>query len=305
MARGTQHRKRRPPANAVAGPVTSAPAKRKPAQWEEELFFQRLRNHAKWVFLFLAVVFALSFVVFGVGSGSSGISDILQNSLHFGGGGGKSIGALQRKTREHPKNAQAFRDLATELEQKQRLDEAIAALSAYGALRPKETSAVEEIAGLYHRRASDLSYEAQVLQAQSQAVATPSTSFQPSTKTALGQAYQDPNALQDPIATAVTSSANDASSKLYSQISDLQRKEVAADKRLAALEPQSAQRQLALGTAAESAGDSPAALTAYTAFLKLAPTDPNAADIRKRVASLQHPSPSPLGSSVSPAVTGG
>lgn len=304
MAKGTQHRKRRPAANAVAGPVTSAPTKRKPAQWEEELFFQRLRNHAKWVFAFLAVVFALSFVVFGVGSGSSGISDLLQNSLHFG-GGGTSIGSLQKKTKTHPKDARAFRDLATRLEQKQRLDEALAALASYSVLRPKDTSAVEEVAGLYHRRASDLSYEAQVRQAQSQAVATPATSFQPSSKTALGRAYQDPNGLQDPIASAVTSSASAVSGKLYSQISDFQRKEVAADQRLATLEPQSAQRQLALGTAAESSGNSATALVAYMAFLKLAPTDPNAGDVRKRVTALQHPSSSALGGSVTPTVTGG
>jgi tetratricopeptide (TPR) repeat protein len=302
VARGTQHRKRRPAANAVARPVTSAPAKRKPAQWEEELFFQRLRNHAKWVFLFLAIVFALSFVVFGVGSGSSGISDILQNSLHFGSGSGTSVGSLKKKAREHPKDAQAFRDLATRLEQDQRLDEAITALVTYSALRPKDTSAIEELAGLYHRRAGDLSYAAQVRAAQGQALATPATSFQPSSKTALGLAYQDPKALQDPIAAAISSGVNDASTTLYTRIGVLQRKEVAADKRLAALEPQSAQRQLALGTAAESSGDSATAITAYTAFLKLAPTDPNASDIRKRLASLKQAAAS---GTTSTTVTGG
>lgn len=289
MARGTQHRKRRPPANAVAGPVTSAPAKRKPAQWEEELFFQRLRNHAKWVFAFLAVVFALSFVVFGVGSGSSGISDLLQNSLNFGGGDGTSIGKLQRKTRDHPKDAKAFRSLSTQLTQKQRLDEAIVALERYTALRPKDSTGVEELAGLYHRRAGDLSYEAQVAQAIGQAIATPSTSFQPASKTALGQAFQDPNGLQDPIATAVSSDTNEGASALYSKITNLQRKEVTADKRLVALDPTNATRQLQLGEAAEAAGDSPSALGAYRAFLKLAPTDPNAAAIRKKVTSLAHP----------------
>ena len=69
MARGTQHRKRRPAQNARASSVAAPPHKQRPPQWQEELFFQRLRNHAKWMFVLLALVFALGFVFFGVGSG--------------------------------------------------------------------------------------------------------------------------------------------------------------------------------------------------------------------------------------------
>ena len=83
MARGTQHRKRRPSANAaVATSPGKAPKAKKPKQqdsWEDQLFFARLRRHAKWVFVFLALVFALSFVLFGVGSGSTGMGDSLSN----------------------------------------------------------------------------------------------------------------------------------------------------------------------------------------------------------------------------------
>jgi len=35
------------------------------------MFFPRLRRQAKWVFVFLAAVFCLGFVFFGVGSGST------------------------------------------------------------------------------------------------------------------------------------------------------------------------------------------------------------------------------------------
>ena len=49
------------------------------------MFFPRLRRQAKWVFVFLALVFAIGFVAFGVGSGSTGISDILRGNF-FGGG---------------------------------------------------------------------------------------------------------------------------------------------------------------------------------------------------------------------------
>ena len=43
MARGTQHRKRRPAQNARASAVAATPHKQRPPQWQEELFFQRLR----------------------------------------------------------------------------------------------------------------------------------------------------------------------------------------------------------------------------------------------------------------------
>ena len=48
VARGTQHRKRRPQANArVAARAAGPPPKPKRPAWEDQLFFARLRNHGK------------------------------------------------------------------------------------------------------------------------------------------------------------------------------------------------------------------------------------------------------------------
>ena len=73
MARGTQHRKRRPQAHArVAAQPAKPKGKRvKHQSWEDQLFFARLRHHAKWVYAVLAGVFVIGFVIFGVGSGST------------------------------------------------------------------------------------------------------------------------------------------------------------------------------------------------------------------------------------------
>ena len=121
VARGTQHRKRRPAQNARAAAVTAAPKKQKTPEWQEELFFSRLRNHAKWAYVFLAVAFVLGFVLLGVGSGSNGLSDIFQSAFGSGSSsGGASIGSLQKKVDKEPQNATAWRDLATAYEQKQR-----------------------------------------------------------------------------------------------------------------------------------------------------------------------------------------
>jgi hypothetical protein len=91
MARGAAQaqRKRRPP---------EEPKRKKKAAptWEEQLFFSRLRRHAKVMYVLLAVVFAAGFVVLGVGSGSTGIGDILQGKL-FGGGGSSTSSQIQDK----------------------------------------------------------------------------------------------------------------------------------------------------------------------------------------------------------------
>jgi len=53
------------------------------------MFFPRLRRHAKWMFLFLALAFGLGFVGFGVGAGGVGFGDILR-----GAGGARGLPSL-------------------------------------------------------------------------------------------------------------------------------------------------------------------------------------------------------------------
>ena len=81
MARAAAKRNRG--AGKAARPVADEPkrARRKAEKTlEDELFFTRLRGHAKWAFALLAIVFAGSFVFLGVGSGnSSGLGDVFQN----------------------------------------------------------------------------------------------------------------------------------------------------------------------------------------------------------------------------------
>src|SRR5207249_10865264 len=77
---------------------------------EQTLFFQLIRRQANWVFVFLALVFAGSFVVYGVGSGSTGIGDLLRGNLGglFGGGGSSSgspsIDKAQKEIQKNPKD---------------------------------------------------------------------------------------------------------------------------------------------------------------------------------------------------------
>lgn len=287
MARGTQHRKRRPAQNAHA--AVAAPArkqKEKPPQWQEELFFQRLRTHAKWAYVGLAVAFVLGFVLLGVGSGATGVSDALQN-LFTRSSGGTSISKLQKKTESHPQDAKAWRDLATALEQKQKTDEAVSALERYTALRPKDQGALAELASNYNTLAQRYAQDYTAAQTEASLQSSPGAAFGPPSTTPLGRAYADPTALKDPIADAVQKQSSEKQSTAYGKFQDAQKKAEDVYKRLVRLSPNDATTQIQLGQAAQAAGDTKVAIAAFEKFLKLAPTDPLAPQVKQALKGLK------------------
>ena len=287
MARGTQQRKRRPAQDARAAAVAAKPPrKQKPPQWQEELFFQRLRVHAKWAFVLLALVFALGFVFFGVGSGSTGISDALQTAFNFGGtSGGTSISKAQKKTEKHPQDAQAWRDLATAYEQKQRTQDAVNALERYTALKPKDESGLAELAAQYGQLAQK--YSSDYAAAQAQAVVSPGAAFAPPSSTPLGKAFSDSSALKDPIAAAVQDLVAQKTNAAYSSYQAAQRNAEATYKKIVALNPNDATSQIQLGQAAQAANDTATAIAAFEKFIKLAPSDPLTPQVKSALKQLK------------------
>ena len=232
------------------------------------------------MFVFLAATFALGFVLFGVGSGSSGIGDALRDNFDFlGQSSGTSIGSLQEKTRKHPNDPKAFRDLATALETKNRTEEAISALQRYTALRPKDADALQELAGLYLGRASDLATQAQEAQAQASVISR--SEFLAAPDSPLGKLYTDTNALGDPIEQAVTSLVNEKTQKIAEEYRTVQGEAVSTYKRLVALDPKDAQLQFLLGDTALQANDVTTAKTAFQHYLKLAPDGLDAARVKQ------------------------
>jgi tetratricopeptide (TPR) repeat protein len=288
VARGTQHRKRRPAPDARTAAVaqTRKQRKQKPPQWQDQLFFQRLRNHAKWVFVLLAAAFAIGFVFFGVGSGSTGLSDVLQNALNFGSSGGSSISGLVKKTNKHPQDAKAWRDLATAYEQKQRTQDAVNALERYSALRPKDQGALAELASQYGTLATSYSNDYLNAQQASAAQASPGAAFAPGATTPFGKAFNDPAALKDPIAAAVQTLASTQESTALTNYQTAQTNAENAYKKLSALTPSDATTQIQLGQAAQAANDTKVAIAAYKKFLTLAPDDPLAPQVKKVLKSL-------------------
>jgi tetratricopeptide (TPR) repeat protein len=242
------------------------------------MFFPRLRRHAKWMFLFLALVFGLGFVGFGVGAGGIGFGDVIRDAA--GGGGAPSVSAAEKKTLENPKDAQAFRDLATAQQAAGNTDGAIEALQNLTTLRPKNDDALRELAALYLQKASDAQQRAQILQAR-QAYLAPGTIRDSVYQ--LGSTPLEP----DPITNAVSSTYDQEISIASSEIQTASSQAVEMYRRIATLHPADPSVQLELAQAAQSANDVATTIAAYKAFLRLAPNDPTAPEVRRLLKQLK------------------
>jgi tetratricopeptide (TPR) repeat protein len=245
---------------------------------EDTMFFPRLRRSAKWVFLFLAVVFALGFVGFGVGAGGVGFGDILRGSA--GGSGVPSISEAEKRVAENPRDAAAFRDLATAHQAAGNTDDAIEALESFVALKPKNAAALIDLASLYLVKVQEAQQRANEANVRAAFLAPGATV---ASTTLLGGKPLDP----DPISSAVNARLSQAVQTELTAAQDAAAKAVDAYKRRAAIEPGNALFQFELALTAETAGDLPTAITAYEKFLKLEPNDPNAADVRRKLKQLR------------------
>jgi tetratricopeptide (TPR) repeat protein len=229
------------------------------------------------------MVFVIGFVIFGVGSGSTGISDALQNFFNRSSSSSASASSLRKKAEQHPQQAKLWHDLATKLEADGKLDDAITALTRYLALRPKSQTVLQELAGVYQRRATEFQRVYTDAQTRSSILA-PSSPFQPDSTSALGKAMAT---LPNPIQSAVTGQISTLTSTAYTKIIGLENDAVGVYEKLAKLSPRDAVTQLRLGQVAQGAGNSKVAIDAYKRFLKLAPDDPLAPSTRKALKQLE------------------
>jgi cytochrome c-type biogenesis protein CcmH/NrfG len=240
------------------------------------------------MFVLLAVVFGLGFVVFGVGSGSSGLSDALQSAFHFG-SSGTSISSLEKKTQKSPTDAKAWRDLAQAYETKQRTADAVGALQAYLQLKPKSVDALDELAAQQQLLSQSLGTDLENIEIDAQTVA-PQSIFTPSGTTGLAPLFTSTNALEDPIATAVTAATQTDVANARQKLLDNESETQTTFQRLVDLDPKDATNQLNLGQAAQVNGDTATAVKSYKEFLKLAPTDPLVSQVKAQLKALTTPS---------------
>jgi tetratricopeptide (TPR) repeat protein len=277
MARVDRRRTKGTKPNAAVAKTTARKPTMAPAI-EDTMFFPRLRRHAKWMFVFLALVFAVGFVGFGVGAGGTGIGDILRNSGSSS--GVPSVSEARKQTVERPSDPQAWRDLSTALQTEGQTEEAIRALRTYTGLKPGDIDGRRELAGLYLALATAKANEVQEIQLQA-AFAGASQSFPGSLSVdgtsivdnKIGQAV---NAKASEQVTAAVNASNAAASSavtVYEQIADLQ--------------PNDPNVQLELASTAQQVRNNEVAIKAYERFLVLAPDDPNVPIVKAQLKQLK------------------
>jgi tetratricopeptide (TPR) repeat protein len=280
MARGAAQagRKQRP---------KEPPKKRKRAApaYEQTMFFPRLRRQAKWVFVLLVFVFAGGFVFFGVGSGSTGLGDLLRGNFNVFGSNSSStssaaVKSALKKTRAHPKDPDAWSALATAYSGDGKLSAANKANEHVLKLRPNDITALQSVAGFYETRAQDKATEAQTLQGQ--VPLSLASILGVSSSSQLGQALTNDATTQQ-----VTQKVNAA---VAEETTALQ-KDTQLYKRLAKLQPTDVNTQFHYAQLADLTGDSAAAISAYKKVARLAPTDPSAQQARQRIAVLAAATP--------------
>ena len=244
------------------------------------MFFPRLRSQAKWAFVFLILVFGGGFVFLGVGSGGLDLGSLIRDAFGRGGSSTPSVSKAQQEVAKHPLDASARKDLATALEQKGRVEEAIAAWTQYTKLRPKDVSALQRLAQLELGQANTfLSQAQQASLAQQDAGA--GSPFAPSNGK-FGQALG-----QDPITSALSTKANAQLQQATTNYQTASTQAIATFKKIVKLRPTDQQAVFALAQAADSLRQTPEAISAYKRLLKLKLDPTTAAQIRARIKTLQ------------------
>jgi tetratricopeptide (TPR) repeat protein len=267
MARGQAQRRRHAQSHA-----------RKSARSAEDLmFFPKLRRRAKWVFLLLAIAFGIGFVAFGVGTGVSGTSlgDVLRDLIGQQ-DAGTSIDDARQDALAHPKDANAQFAYANALQARGRTQEAITALEAYTALKPKDVDALRQLANLWGSVANKARQEQQLASAQAteasaaSSIAVPDSDF-------LREVEQ--NKIAQTLAQQANARANAAAGRAQSAAGSQQ----VVYEQLTLLIPDDPSIFLSLGIASQEANDAESAIAAYQKFLDLAPNDPSAAQVQQQI----------------------
>ena len=248
---------------------------------EDTMFFPKLRRHAKWMFVLLALVFGLGFVVFGVGAGGIGIGDVLRGGGGASGSDTPSVKEARAKIAANKQDAQAYRDLATALQADGKGDASIEPLEQYVALKPKDTDVLRELAGLYLAKASRLQQDAQIAQLRAQYL-TGGSNVGETLKLGDGQ-----TAVQDPVRQAVEAVLGAQLTKAYTAAQEAYASARSTYERLGKAAPDDANIQIELAQVAEQTGDRKGAIAACERFLKLAPDDPSAPIVKQQIKQLK------------------
>jgi tetratricopeptide (TPR) repeat protein len=282
-------------AKAKQGKAGAQPAKtpaRRPAKRRghagggnpnQDLFFMKLRKRAKFVYVILAVLFAITFAFLGVGSGSGGLDQLFQglNIFHRG---GNPVSKAQKHIKDHPKDPNGFRELATAYESKGDNGNAISALQQYTSMKPKDVKSLSELAGLQMNQATDYVQQYQAAY-QNRQLLTPSQSFLPTGKLGTALGTNQVEHVEGQRADAAVQDLQQRTQLAYNGA-------VSSYEAVTKLTPNDSNAWFSLAQAAQQAGNYTTAVSAYKRYLKLNPESTSRSQIEALIKQLS-PTPAP------------
>ena len=291
MARSAQRNKRKPPQRPQRQgrrPRRSAPRRRQRI-YEDEMFFPRLRRQAKWMFVVLALVFGLGYVIFNVGGTipGTGLGDILQDA---GGADGRpDVGDAEDKVADNPQDppgeARARRRVHAERPARRGDPRARAVPRPAAARRRRRQPARRPVHG--PGRAPPAGRRARAGRGAGRRAGHAVRAGERACPRSCGPRARSPRrcppAANERLEPGVERGARSRSSR-----------RATCYKRLGELTPDDSSVQFSLAQASEQAGDFESAIAAYKRFIKLAPDDPN-------VAGDPAPDPAARGAAADPA----
>ena len=237
---------------------------------ESAMFFPKLRRQAKWMFVFLALVF-------GVGSGGGGLGDVLQN---FGASSsGPSVDDAKKKIEKG--DLAAYKELTEAYRAENEPDKAIAAGEQYVKARPKDYDFMRSLAADYEGKATKLRNEAAVVQERLTGQTGGSTFAIPQ-DTKLGRALGTGRIDQE-----LTTAANNELTKQYTGIESAYTRATQLYQNVAVAQPDDVLLQVLLGEAAYQSRQIPVAIRAFKRVGKLAPGSAEALQARQLLQQLK------------------
>lgn len=268
-------------------PRQEAPASATPTMNE------RLRSKGKWVFLFLAIVFAVSFVLAGVGTGGPSFIDLWSQEKSVEKAETTStdstVSDALAAVKKDAKDAQAQVALAQAYVNAGELDKASEPAATAAELAPEDVDVQTAIADVRLAQAAALLQKAQDAYAGAQGAgliggrpAVPASVIPGQTQGAT--AFQT---AQEALSSAQFSEASTAAQPFQTEAQQAYQAAVAAQQAVTRLQPDDPAAWFRMGQIATAANDTQQALEAYRRFVKLAPEDPLVTQVKEEIDRLQ------------------
>jgi tetratricopeptide (TPR) repeat protein len=272
---------------------------------------RRVKFWQRIVFGSLAAIFAISFVIGGVGSGTNfSVSDIFNSGGSSGGSTNvpSDVSKTLKQTQLHPKDAAVWAAYGQALQGNNQLAPAIAAYVKATKLAPNNLEYRNTLATYYSSQGATAAQQAQTLQyelytqSQGQSSSEPFNGVPGST---LG------SALQSAVSQAQTQTLNSQSAAVQAKYSVLagQAQSAYANalgqyKYVTGKQPKDPSGWYNYGLTARQAGQNATAIAAFKQFLKIAPDAPESPGVKAVIKQLQPAKAAKSSSSSSTTTTG-